>query len=239
MYCSNCGKKLSPDDYFCSNCGTPVKRQGLFNDVGDAHEDQFEETRLFTAEELGQYLNDVEEMPVEEYDQAEPEKASQPLTDEIDQAAPNVLSSQDKKVDPAKAAGAAMAGAASAAGAFASKFKGKFGEMKARQAQKKQAADAAKAAEAVQESEPAFDQVELIEEDFSQVVQESPKKKAKGADLGGNDETISFKKIALPVIVLGLIIGLVIGLVIIQPWSGGDEEAGTDPTAAAVINNIE
>ena len=50
MYCSNCGKKLSPDDYFCSNCGTPVLRQGLFDDDdSDAHEDAFEETRLFNS----------------------------------------------------------------------------------------------------------------------------------------------------------------------------------------------
>ena len=79
MYCSNCGKKLSEDDFFCSNCGTPVLRQNLFNDNDDeANEDAFEETRLFTAEELGQFLNDQPE-----------EASSEP--EEVYQAAPQSM----------------------------------------------------------------------------------------------------------------------------------------------------
>ena len=109
MYCSNCGKKLSPDDYFCSNCGTPVLRQGLFDDDNsDAHEDAFEETRLFTAEELGQYLNDDEELAKAHEAQsqaahaqaqaAEPEKAtaSQPADKAVASAKPAPLPESSK-----------------------------------------------------------------------------------------------------------------------------------------------
>ena len=79
MYCSNCGKKLSEDDFFCSNCGTPVLRQNLFNDKDDeSNEDAFEETRLFTAEELGQFLND------------QPEDTA-PVAEDLYQAAPQSM----------------------------------------------------------------------------------------------------------------------------------------------------
>lgn len=218
MYCSNCGKKLSPEDYFCSNCGTPVLRQGLFDDGDtDAHEDAFEETRLFTAEELGQYLNDVEEeVPIVQAQQPaaqmeqEPQAGSQKLT-EI---------SADKNAK-AKVAAAEMMGAANA---FAGKFKGKLSDFKAKQAERKQSQIEAKAEE---KTEPA-ESVLTYENDFN------------GAEeAAAADEPVSMKKVVFPVIVLGLIIGLVIGLVLIQPWSNSDDTATTNQTAVSTAMLVE
>ena len=239
MYCSNCGKKLSPDDYFCSNCGTPVTRQGLFNDEDDVHEDQFEETRLFTAEELGQYLNDVEEEPVS----ADLSDHADKDVSEIGTKAPQDRSSENepaKKDDAAKAAAAAMAGAASAAGAFAGKFKGKLSEIKAKQAEKKQTAKAVSANDTSSQemmSEADFEDPQLVS--YPEEKSRPPRKNKKAAK-PVSAEAVSFKKIAFPVIVLGLIIGLVIGLVIIQPWSSAEnEDAAAEDVAAGVVLNIE
>lgn len=225
MYCSNCGKKLSPDDYFCSNCGTPVLRQGLFDDDdSDAHEDAFEETRLFTAEELGQYLNDDEELAKAHEVQADTyAQQSTPV------AAPETPAEQpaaDKAVASAKVAAAEMIGAA---GAFAGKFKGKLGAMKAKQAEKKQAQEAARAEKAAQQpdyEEPAPVATSYAEEEDV-------------ADT--NDAPVSLKKIILPVIVLGLIIGLVIGLVVTQPWSSGSDDTAetTNETTTGVVMMVE
>ena len=218
MYCSNCGKKLSPEDYFCSNCGTPVLRQGLFDD-GDtnAHEDAFEETRLFTAEELGQYLNDVEEevsvvqtqQPVAQMEQT-PQAGSKNLTE----------SSADKNVK-AKVAAAEMMGAANA---FAGKFKGKLSDLKAKQAERKQSQIEAKTEEKIDPTES----LSAYEKDFNDQDQTV-----------GVDEPVSMKKVVLPVIVLGLIIGLVIGLVLIQPWSNNDDTTTTNQTAMSTAMLVE
>lgn len=218
MYCSNCGKKLSPEDYFCSNCGTPVLRQGLFDDGdADAHEDAFEETRLFTAEELGQYLNDVEEeLPVVETQRpvAQMNQAVQTGSQKSED------SGTDKNVK-AKAAAAEMMGAANA---VAGKFKGKLSELKAKQAEKKQSQIETK----VEEKREPAESILTYENDVNN--QE---------DVAAVDEPVSMKKVVFPVIVLGLIIGLVIGLVLIQPWSSNDETANTNQTAVSTAMLIE
>ena len=218
MYCSNCGKKLSPEDYFCSNCGTPVLRQGLFDDGDtDAHEDAFEETRLFTAEELGQYLNDVEEeVPVVETQRpvAQMNQAVQTGSQKSED------SGTDKNVK-AKAAAAEMMGAANA---VAGKFKGKLSELKAKQAEKKQSQIETK----VEEKREPAESILTYENDVNN--QE---------DVAAVDEPVSMKKVVFPVIVLGLIIGLVIGLVLIQPWSSNDETANTNQTAVSTAMLIE
>lgn len=226
MYCSNCGKKLSPEDYFCSNCGTPVLRQGLFDDNDtDAHEDAFEETRLFTAEELGKYLNDIEdEEPVQA---AQPEESiQQSRVQSAQTAAPTEHAAQTSdKGAAAKAAAAEMVGAASA---MAGKFKGKLSTLKAKQAEKKQAQNEARAAKAVAAEEAARYEAPEEESYSPEVVSES------------SDTPVSMKKIILPVVVLGLIIGLVIGLVLIQPWSsGGDTGTATEQTAVSTAMLVE
>lgn len=231
MYCSNCGKKLSPDDYFCSNCGTPVLRQGLFDDDdSDAHEDAFEETRLFTAEELGQYLNDDEELAKAHEAQSQAAHAQAQPAAEPEKA--TASQPADKAVASAKVAAAEMVGAA---GAFAGKFKAGLGAMKAKQAEKKQAQEAARAEKAAQQTS-----YEAPEEDpvSAYIAEEEVAQKKVSRQ---SDEPVSMKKIVLPVIVLGLIIGLVIGLVVTQPWSSGadDKAEATDEATTGIVMMVE
>lgn len=226
MYCSNCGKKLSPEDYFCSNCGTPVLRQGLFDDTdGDAHDDAFEETRLFTAEELGQYLNDYDD------DHQTAEKVEQPIASmqpapHVDEQKASVKNDISDKSAAAKVAAAEMMDAANV---FAGKFKGKLSDIKAKQAEKKQAQAEARAAKAVEEkTTPSVESAESA----APAVEKQEKTVS--------EEPLSVKKVILPVIVLGLIIGLVIGLVLIQPWSnGGNDTNTTDQTAVSTVMLVE
>ncbi len=234
MYCSNCGKKLSPDDFFCSNCGTPVLRQGLFDD-DNTHEDAFEETRLFTAEELGKFLSEDDAMAQNnaEVSSKQPAEAAYQAVQEepqiTSQAAASESTTQEKV---AKSSAAAKAAAVGVASAFAGKFKSKLGDMKAKQAEKKQAQAEAKAnaAQVVsnQEAEPEMAAQPLTEEPV--VASEK------------NDGSVSIKKVILPVIVLGVIIGLVIGLVLIQPWKSSEGESTTptdEQTAVSTIMLIE
>ena len=223
MYCSNCGKKLSPEDYFCSNCGTPVLRQGLFDDTdGDAHDDAFEETRLFTAEELGQYLNDYDD------DHQTAEKVEQPIASmqpapHVDEQKASVKNDISDKSAAAKVAAAEMMDAANV---FAGKFKGKLSDIKAKQAE----ARAAKAAE-----EKITPSAEVVVESADRTASTAEKQ-----EKTVSEEPLSVKKVILPVIVLGLIIGLVIGLVLIQPWSnGGNDTNTTDQTAVSTVMLVE
>lgn len=230
MYCSNCGKKLSPEDYFCSNCGTPVLRQGLFDDTdGDAHDDAFEETRLFTAEELGQYLNDYDD------DHQTAEKVEQPIASM--QPAPHVdeqkASVKNDISDKSAAAKVAAAEVMDAANVFAGKFKGKLSDIKAKQAEKKQAQAEARAAKAAEEK--ITPSAEVVVESADRTVPTAEKQ-----EKAVSEEPLSVKKVILPVIVLGLIIGLVIGLVLIQPWSnGGNDTNTTDQTAVSTVMLVE
>lgn len=223
MYCSNCGKKLSPEDYFCSNCGTPVLRQGLFDDTdGDANDDAFEETRLFTAEELGQYLNDYDDDHQAEEKVEQPVASMQPAP-HVDEQKASVKNDISDKSAAAKVAAAEMMDAANV---FAGKFKGKLSDIKAKQAEKKQAQAEARAAKAAEENTtPSAESTASAVEKQEKTVSEEP---------------LSVKKVILPVIVLGLIIGLVIGLVLIQPWSNGGNDTNTnDQTAVSTIMLVE
>ena len=223
MYCSNCGKKLSEDDFFCSNCGTPVLRQNLFNDNDDeANEDAFEETRLFTAEELGQFLNDQPEeasSEPEEVYQAAPQSMNQyqaPLQqdyqdyqqDYIEEpfvaqevVAEEPQSTAKKGVD----AKVMVSGALGSANAAMGKFKARCQAAKAKKAEKKQL-----------QNEETVATVEVTAEDNA-------------------DAPIPLKKIILPVIVLGLIIGLVFGLILVQPWSNDNN----DETATGTVMMVD
>lgn len=190
MYCSNCGKKLSPDDYFCSNCGTPVLRQGLFDDDdSDAHEDAFEETRLFTAEELGQYLNDDEELAKAHEASRKPlmprrrppSRKKPPLRSQpIKPSPPPRLPPPRWWAQPAPLPG---------------KFKAGLGAMKAKQSEKKQAQEAARAEKAAQQTS-----YEAPEEDpvSAYIAEEEVAQKKVSRQ---SDEPVSMKKIVLPVIV--------------------------------------
>lgn len=221
MYCSNCGKKLSPDDYFCSNCGTPVLRQGLFDD-DDTNDDAFEETRLFTAEELGKYLNDDETL-------ARERESAEISSDEVPAAAleDEKTVKKEKSVTSGAAAKAAVAGVASTAGMFADKFKGKLATMKDKQKEKKEAHSKQIVTEEKSIAQAQADNVAQAPDESSMT--KSTNTKAQDA------EPVSAKKIVLPVIVLGLIIGLVIGLVLIQPWSGGDDTTTDEATTTGII----
>lgn len=227
MYCSNCGKKLSEDDFFCSNCGTPVLRQDLFNDKDDeSNEDAFEETRLFTAEELGQFLNDQPEeaAPVaEDLYQAAPQSMNQyqaPLQQDYQDYQQDYIeepflaqdvvdeepqSSAKKGVDAKEV----VSGALGSANAVMGKFKSRRQEAKAKKAEKKQSAN----------NEVTTTGEAVVEE-------------------ANDDGPISLKKIIIPVIVLGLIIGLVFGLILVQPWDNGDE-ADTATGAVMMVDVFE
>lgn len=223
MYCSNCGKKLSPDDYFCSNCGTPVLRQGLFDDTdANNHEDAFEETRLFTAEELGKYLNEDEESLDKDVIQ-QPVSADREAAQEMPKRAASSEKMADKGAE-AKAAAAEMMGAASA---FAGKFKGKFGDFKAKQAEKKHAREEARQAKASAEANARETAPQQMAQDDDDYLIEPVSVE--------QDTSVSAKKVILPVIVLGLIIGLVIGLVLIQPWQNSDNANADDTAVAAAM----
>ena len=231
MYCSNCGKKLSEDDFFCSNCGTPVLRQNLFNDSNDddAGNDAFEETRLFTAEELGQFLDDqpeevasIVEEPYQsnqayQYQQPvqEPVYREQPVyTEEPVYTEPPVVNSemavdtaQETPVKKGVDAKEMMSGAIGSANAFMGKFKARHEDKKAKKAEKKQAA-------------AAEENVTVTEA----TIEEAPA-----------DGPTPLKKIILPVIVLGLVIGLVFGLIIVQPWNNDSEEAGDTAVSTIMV----
>lgn len=228
MYCSNCGKKLSEDDFFCSNCGTPVLRQNLFNDKDDeSNEDAFEETRLFTAEELGQFLNDQPEeaAPVaEDLYQAAPQSMNEyqyqaPLQQDYQDYQQDYIEepflAQDARVEetqPAEKKGVdakeMVSGALGSANAAMGKFKARRQEAKAKKSEKKKA----------------------VSEDANVVAEASSEE--------ATDGPVPLKKIILPVIVLGLIIGLVFGLILVQPWDNGDE-ADTATGAVLMVDSFE
>lgn len=226
MYCSNCGKKLSEDDFFCSNCGTPVLRQNLFNDKDDeSNEDAFEETRLFTAEELGQFLNDQPEdtAPVaEDLYQAAPQSMNQyqaPLQQDYqdyqqdyieepflaqDVIAEETQMAEKKGVDAKEM----VSGALGSANAAMGKLKARRQEAKAKKSEKKKAAS---------------EEVDSVAEASSEENVDGP---------------VPLKKIIIPVIILGLIIGLVFGLILVQPWDNGDE-ADTATGAVMMVDSFE
>lgn len=237
MYCSNCGKKLSPDDFFCSNCGTPVLRQGLFDD-DNAHEDAFDETRLFTAEELGKFLSEDEALVQD--DANTPSQQPAEAAFQAAQEAPKATAQQQAAMANgsvtqekiAKSGAAAKAAAVGAASAFAGKFKSKLGDMKAKQAEKKQTQ-----AETQTGAAQAAPNMAVEPDVYAEPVIEEPIVASEKSD-----GPVSIKKVILPVIVLGVIIGLVIGLVLIQPWKSSDGEQTTptdEQTAVSTIMLVE
>lgn len=255
MYCSNCGKKLNADDFFCSNCGTPVLRQGLFDDNSEGSKDSFDETRLFSPEELGKLLEE-DAQKTEKKDKKKP-KVSAPKQSVVEpepvEYKAAIQESLSEEIEaPQNDSAAKTAGASASAGAFAQRFKAKITEQKLAKAEqkqqkmaekaqkmeeerlKKEAAAAAAVQEAVQVHADVYEEPAV--DDYEEVIYDE-----------GDDELIekpvkplSFKMVALPVIVFGIIIGLVLGLIVTQPWAN-DEAADTTNTGVIVsqVDTVE
>ncbi len=200
MYCSNCGKKLSDDDFFCSNCGTPVSRQGLFeeetvtpdNHLSDLKEEfDLNETRLFNPELLKEpdALADIPEIPVIYFSEEDIQENHIPLSDyfsEHDIEEDSLLEDEKKSKKN-----------------FASFIPGFLSNLK---------------------KEKSIDLVETdsFEED----------------EADSYDESISLKKIMVPVIIIGIIIGLVLGMIMVQPWHKDAEPTATQGTVI-VTNTLK
>lgn len=222
MYCNNCGKKLSKDDFFCSNCGTPVLRQNLFDDQDDdSFADSFEETRLFTAEELGKYLEDVpeENVGVADYnkgysdknvDAYQPAQMAAPIIDDVKNLGQNASIeniSENNLIQKSK------------------KKIGGFGSFVGSIKERLQDAEASEASQDDAYEEPVYNapmqEAVQFTESFAEenVAAPQPEKQKNKKE----KKPSSFKKIVLPVILLGLIIGFVIGLILVQPWNNGED----------------
>ena len=229
MYCNNCGKKLSKEDFFCSNCGTPVLRQNLFDDQDeDDFADSFEETRVFTAEELGKYLDDVteeEKNPIDNNQKfnaqnAEPSSPVQntPFYGEEEYkldavASPENISDNIPQNDIKKKVGGFSA--------FIGGMKERLNKVNDQDESQEISSDSISEA---QLDQPVYmdEAIDEGSEDIS--VDKSPKEK----------KPSSFKRIVLPVILLGLVIGFVIGLILVQPWDNGEENTDAEGNGEVV-----
>lgn len=184
MYCSNCGKKLSENDFFCSNCGTPVSRQNLFQDddmVNSSSNSENDATKLFTYEELNQYL---EADQLSEIDNASLKDFQEFNLEEREEAFPEPNYFED--IDQEKKSKNELQMPLFLNNIF------KKGQ-----------------------SNPEIDSEYSIEalEDFS-TEEDKP------------SQELSFGKIVLPIIIIGILLGLILGLYIVKPWH--------NETAAAV-----
>ncbi|MDO4281373.1 MAG: zinc-ribbon domain-containing protein [Peptococcaceae bacterium] len=229
MYCSNCGKKLSEGDYFCPNCGTPVSRQGLFDDDQNnaTNDDAMEETRVFSAQDLEQFLKEDEEAAAafEEKErlakaarQKDKQHAPKVSAEKVPDKEPSAKIEEDVKKEEVTASpkksidiGAKVGGAAAAAGVLGKKWKDKLGDAKVKRDEKKQEKVAEKAKKKVAAAEK--------KQAAAQAVPETAEDDVK---------PVSFAKVAIPVVIFGVIIGLVFGLVLIQPWKSSEDNADAE-----------
>lgn len=251
MYCSNCGKKLADGDYFCPNCGTPVSRQGLFDDEEDfpeLEEEELEQTRIFDNEALQAVLHDdalfvpeedqveAEEPPVRSFARFlnDPHKDPRPFIDpQVSQPA-GPADHQEEEEGPAYDSfvmGNTEGSQKKASGS--SKLLGAVGAMTSLlHADKKEKQD-----ESVQDqAEPYFDIDDHVNDmpgigDLEE--EDRPRKKEKDTS-----DSISMRKMILPIIVIGILIGLVAGMAIIQPWSKADNKAQAGTTGVVQTENM-
>ena len=253
MYCSNCGKKLNKDDFFCANCGTPVLRQGLFDDNNDQSKDSFDETRLFSSEELGKILQEDEKKTAEKKQPRVTAPKVTPPPREIVEEKVNPLSAVEEAAEEvgvssqseAPSATEEARAAQSAVLSFGSRFKAKLNDKKLEKAQAKQRKQEEKAQQAEMErlqqeaAESAQQEAEALSyadasdevavESYDEVLYDDNEEAVKPV------KPLSAKAIVLPVVVFGIIIGLVIGLIVTQPWAGDE----TDTNTGVIVTTVE
>lgn len=202
MYCSNCGKKLSSDDFFCSNCGTPVSRQGLFDDTSDVGENKIkfdlDETRLFDPESLEKAEKETNSVKIPIIYFPESDVSFHDTPIDNDEYI------HDENVNQIVAFEENVEG-----GKDKNVFSALTGLWGA-------ASNKIKKKKGVLYNQ---DNISYEHEEIaSNFISEEQKDQY---------ESVSIKKIMVPVIILGVIIGLVIGLIVTKPWNSNDEPSPT------------
>lgn len=242
MYCSNCGKKLADGDYFCPTCGTPVSRQGLFDEDVETEitDEDFDETKIFDSDALNTFLNDDRQYDIDEDVQEEDQPihsfarflSDQPRDPrDYIQAQEAEISKTESQSDNAFITGNADT---------LSKKNGKkqllnaFGAMTSLLHNEKTKKDqnseySLKAKEHHYDLNNHNDAITPIEESEKNVISKKGK-----ASSGG----ISMRKMILPIIVIGLIIGLVVGMTIVKPWKSENRQDTNAPTGVIQTDTI-